>query len=999
MDKTQEVFRFINVHPALVDGIAKPSELTAYTTEFKQKMVAKKFDSKEKAYSELETKLKEIIKSFTDSGFKAFITLFRKNEALSKQQIEVAVQKIKNGQGKLQNLENDLNKAIQIQILLGGKRILQHTTLLECYRVVKAARNILAMANIDKQTAITTHYKAIEWVASLDLLDILDALEDYRKSGTDDNDDAGPINMPLPRIPHKKFLRFNLAATELAKDHILEKNKLAEAGDDADSDDADSDNEDKSKQGATFVPANLPEIPLQSTTQHVDVTGGAKLQFANVANTVTIGAPTAQDPKSLKPVPAPFVAFTPKKTKFNDFLIPFRNFGSLIDTRSKRLESWLDFSGIHISIGDLEVVSEQVIEYVPGEIAHIENVMQSEFRANSLVHTKEREETLTNVAEKLEDFSQDLQTSEKSEMQKEVSKILHSKNELNANAEVTSYGMVDITARAGIGLKYDRQKMTKTMTNFAKETTKKASSRVMNRVKTETIKRTLHKVIEEVNHEFDNVDGLAHAIGIYRFVDKVYQATMKNYGKRMMLEVVIDDPSELLHRHKDILQQSSNTTNVMPKQPMHEGKQLKPGDLTATNVASFNQAYGVREYLAYPEGEKQTAVNFDIPYQERASGGIDRIDNIHFSKLFSGLVIPPERCCYQIDIKAVVHSRPPQPYLDDGESRDHESMDAVRGTVVVQIAGKRTVNLRHDRAAGSQKQSHFFQLSHSGLTLPNLSGEIPINVFGYGKGAMVSVVAYTRPTEYAIEQWQHKAFDLIINTYQLRLTEYQEQEAHARRMQGVAIAGRNPKANRQMEKDLLKFAYIKRLTKNFAPISTNGRSILYLQNAYDNSRGYPRLDLHVAYDQAPIARFFEDSFEWHNMTYNLYPYFWGDYENWPESFAQTDPDPKFNDFLKASKASVLVPVSNSHVRAVIYYLATGVIWSGLDAPMLNHSLFMSIYRQINEETTYVNDRQQSAAALAGRQWTYRLPTRLLYLQKSMELPKEERQQASVVNPN
>jgi hypothetical protein len=47
------------------------------------------------------------------------------------------------------------------------------------------------------------------------------------------------------------------------------------------------------------------------------------------------------------------------------------------------------------------------------------------------------------------------------------------------------------------------------------------------------------------------------------------------------------------------------------------------------------------------------------------------------------------------------------------------------------------------------------------------------------------------------------------------------------------------------------------------------------------------------------GRFFEEAFEWEEMTWITYPYFWGRKSEWTELISFDDPDPVFDDFLKA----------------------------------------------------------------------------------------------------
>jgi hypothetical protein len=75
-------------------------------------------------------------------------------------------------------------------------------------------------------------------------------------------------------------------------------------------------------------------------------------------------------------------------------------------------------------------------------------------------------------------------------------------------------------------------------------------SRIMQRAREERMRRTLERYEEKNEHGFDNKDGAGHVIGIYRWVDKCYQARLINYGRRLMLEFIVPEPDAFyLHLH------------------------------------------------------------------------------------------------------------------------------------------------------------------------------------------------------------------------------------------------------------------------------------------------------------------------------------------------------------------------------------------------------------------------------------------------------------------
>jgi hypothetical protein len=72
--------------------------------------------------------------------------------------------------------------------------------------------------------------------------------------------------------------------------------------------------------------------------------------------------------------------------------------------------------------------------------------------------------------------------------------------------------------------------------------------------------------------------------------------------------------------------------------------------------------------------------------------------------------------------------------------------------------------------------------------------------------------------------------------------------------------------------------------------------------------------------EAPIVRFYEDSFEWEHMSYFLYPYHWARRASWPMRAAAEAVDPQFQAFLQAGAARVIVPVTPGFEDKVGWFL-------------------------------------------------------------------------------
>jgi hypothetical protein len=123
-------------------------------------------------------------------------------------------------------------------------------------------------------------------------------------------------------------------------------------------------------------------------------------------------------------------------------------------------------------------------------------------------------------------------------------------------------------------------------------------------------------------------------------------------------------------------------------------------------------------------------------------------------------------------------------------------------------------------------------------------------------------------------------------------------------------------------------------------------------------------------DYAAFAKFIEQAFEWEIMSYNFYPYYWGDRKSWAQLYQYDNNDPLFRNFMQAGMARAIVTVRPGFEEAVSYYMQTGQIWNGGEVPVIEDKLFMSI----------VDELRQPKGLKEGKAWATRLPTALTILQ-------------------
>jgi hypothetical protein len=196
-------------------------------------------------------------------------------------------------------------------------------------------------------------------------------------------------------------------------------------------------------------------------------------------------------------------------------------------------------------IGDLKVVRQTLRGYSFGEIAHVENVLLGERKERRHEIIDVREQETTETTEREEERAFDTQTTERNELAREVQSTLASDERFNVGAtlEASYPPYVKLTATGGYAKATARTESTATSTRFARDVTERATTRL--RERTEEVRRTLtRRTVTELNtHELNNLRGTGPVVGVYRWLNKEYCAQVLNYGRRVLLEIGVSDPS------------------------------------------------------------------------------------------------------------------------------------------------------------------------------------------------------------------------------------------------------------------------------------------------------------------------------------------------------------------------------------------------------------------------------------------------------------------------
>jgi len=563
-----------------------------------------------------------------------------------------------------------------------------------------------------------------------------------------------------------------------------------------------------------------------------------------------------------------------------------------------------------IGIADLLQVRQAVKRYALGEIAHIENIMRGELRDRTHRHSTSVSETVAIETERTSEESRDLQTAERFELQQETSRIIREEASREVALSISaSYGpFVEGTANITFGHSESSEESTRNATRYSREVTDRAVKKVQERILERRTTTTVRE-IEEINkHTFANQDSADHIRGLYRWVDKIYEAQVVSYGLRMIYEVVVPEPAAF-YRHALSAAPREGMTLRRPDPPgycVHPGgafTALVPGDLDDSNYQFWVSQYGATGVEPPPALHRTIGMTMSV----------EKKDDEPFVTLTSTELQVPDG--YRAE-RAFVRG----------------------GGLLWDVADpEEFLNFHVGRT--------FLGIGQAGA-MNGEDGAIPVVGHGYNVAAIaVTIEVLCVRTKEAFETWRLATFGAIMTAYNELKSQYESELARieVNLQNNAAIFGRNPELNRDIERTELKRGALTLLSGQHFDVFDAMRGNV-------PPHGYPQMDRADAEAEGAYIQFFEQAFEWANVSYRFYPYFWGRKSAWPSSLQLDDRDPLFGRFLQAGAARVQVPVRPGFEQAVVWLLQTGNRpWEEEGAFEIGGSLYRSMIDEITEE--------------------------------------------------
>lgn len=612
-------------------------------------------------------------------------------------------------------------------------------------------------------------------------------------------------------------------------------------------------------------------------------------------------------------------------------------------------------------VGDLRVMRQALSRYAPGEIAHIENVMRTESRSRDHRRLLRSETSYQLDAESETENTRDQQSTERFELENETSKIAQSQESFEAGVAVSSsLGPVTISAHADYSTSSSRQESQRAATKYAKEMVDKAIDRVKKATR-EQRRNTVTEETEELNHHgFDNTEGTEHVRGLYRWVDKLYFNKIITYGRRLMYEIFVPEPASF---YLYALGRTPSTPLGGPAPEVLDpasGRMvpLTPELIEPHNYLDLVARYRVPDVEPPPPASRIVTKSIARLFDDRPRQAGEERPLGRGWALAEEIAIPAGYSAAVATVTVVYPTAPDAPIVVMPGSFRQLSV----------ILGKRS----EVRALEHTEDGRFTMT----FGLAGETATVPLSIVDYSHrflGLTIEITCLRTPA--AMVTWQMDTFNAVVNSHQRQ---------SAQTVAAMPIEGRNPASNRQIEAAELKRQALLQWLGTY-PLSP----------AVDVSGGEPRVDGAVAEENARWIRFFEDAFDWANMTYTLLPYLYGSRAAWPDVFSITDRDPLFEAFIRAGAARVMVPVHVDATAAVLFFQRTGLLWEGPDAPTFapddpEGATYTSMLLDLEDETD-VHDlvRDVPMSGDDPEVWEVKVPTSLVWLQGSMDLEGEE----------
>ncbi len=597
--------------------------------------------------------------------------------------------------------------------------------------------------------------------------------------------------------------------------------------------------------------------------------------------------------------------------------------------------------------GCLQRVEE---EYLGCKLANLSSVVNIPAHSKKSYEDRYLSKTVSSIESETENNTFE-ETSSDSRIQNNLSNEASKVQEFDMNLEAglsvsASYGPVSVEGSSKFSTSLSSSETTNNASAYARDVNQRAIKRIEKRNR-ETIKteRTVENEIKNLE-EYDN-DTANHTVGIYQWVNEVYKAKLVQYESRLLIEFMVPEPGNMLLYASNTPYTTQGNTTPTPPIPFNIGVD----EINPENYKLYIKNWGATDVA--PPPPKTIVIGKCIE-------GPDKADNdtkpIHIKFKDESLAIP-----------------------------EGYNIEFVRGSFVcstLYTEKNATIYSKYAILIGDNRLYIDTTVRALNIDLDfekaGYSKNLPIAVTGYqARTFVLNINVYCIANAQAIDKWRIETYSKLKQAYHKQVDEYNDKLALSRQRSFLSGSlGNNPDKNRQVEKEELKRACISILTN---------QSFELFDSINDPTDRIPTLKFDQIKPEGDYTRFFETGFEWTQVTYVLYPYFWANpNKTWLRSLNLKVDDPKHEEFLKSGFARVVIPVRPEFQNAILQYLDNGTLWDGENPDDIDweHSMYVKPALEIMER----QGKLLHSPELID-EWEYELPTNHQVITNGTNLPK------------
>jgi hypothetical protein len=671
-----------------------------------------------------------------------------------------------------------------------------------------------------------------------------------------------------------------------------------------------------------------------------------------------------------------------------------------------------------IGFRELHVVKQNIRRYQTAEIGRIENILKGESRDHIQRHTLSTETDTTESESTTTMTDKELTTDDHTDIKNETQDQVNTATKLGAGVHA-QYSGPSFKLQADLNVSYDHSDQTTKQysADTAKDVTQKAVSTVTEVVTRTQTTKIIEAFFDKERQSFNNTTGAGNISGIYQWIEKVYLSQVFNLGRHMVVDITVPEPGANLlamatatpnqdpppiqpHPLGTILSDANGNPILDNYGRLQVGKPLNPLDISQFAYLDHAAAvpvvpdpnyygtwisyYGATSVAPPPSVQKTFSASLVVDYQDDSNKS--KTGDIAVDDGYAGIKV-------NVSISA---------------NANDEQTDASKVFIMLTVGGA-VLQVAWPPAKDSDGYLiRSYNFIRSALIDPPATGDVSVLLYGNNIDQMAaSVELICAPQPVLIDQWKLQTYEKIVDAYNNLQQTYTAAIA-ARKLESQTVGplgSSDEDANRLTELIELKRSCIAIFDNNNATVA--GTNVIQLNppqalNPSDPTKPQlPEPVLDTSQSLGARVRWFEQAFEWENIAYVFYPYYWGRRTRWVPGLTLTNEDPIFLSFLQAGYARVVVPVRLGFETAVQFYLNSGLPWLGGDLPSVGDDTQNPLYLDVAEEIKNLTGGGYSGEieVPVGDPWEYVLPTTLIKLRDDDTLPEWHRVPPSPANAN